>query len=163
MEIMPVLHLLLTVYIVFYGFFSRKNRVFDFFYLFIVYVCPLAWTFYDGECPLTYYHKKGIDPSYKGRDAKISDDMTSIFGKEVESFINKNDKIIYFVVFIINAISIYLVARRQNFPILAIFILIFTTNSYCFTILNNMKFHSFYRIIFIGVLLYIFSMYLKSK
>ena len=160
---MPVLHLLLTLYIVLYGFISQKNSFFDFLYLFIVYGCPLSWTFYDGECPLTYYHKKWIDPSYTGRDTKISDDMTSIFGKEVESFINKHDKIVYFVVSIINAISIYLVARRQNFPMLAIFMLLFTTNSYCFTILNNMKFHFFYRIIFIGVLLYIFSMYLKSK
>ena len=146
-----------------YGYISRKNSFFDFLYLFIVYGSALSWTFYDGECPLTYYHKKAIDPSYTGRDTKISDDMTSIFGKEVESFINKHDKIVYFVVFIINAISIYVVARRQNFPILAIFMLLFTTNSYCFTILNNMKFHSFYRIIFIGVFLYIFSMYLKSK
>ena len=162
MDIMPVLHLLLTVYIVMYGFVSRKNS-FDFLYLFIVYGCPLSWTFYDGECPLTYYHKKGIDPSYKGRDTKISDDMTTIFGKEGESFINKHYKIIYFVVFITNSISIYLVARRQKFPILAIFMLLFTTNSYCFTIMNNIKFHSFYRILFIGWLLYIFSMYLKSK
>jgi len=158
----PVLHLLLAVYIVIYGFFSQKNRVFDFLYLFIVYVCPLSWTFYDGECPLTYYHKKGIDPSYSS-DNKISHDMSSLFGKKVESFVNKHYTIIWFVGFIINAISIYLVAHRQNFPIPVIFMLLFITCSYSITIMNNMNFHSFYRIIYIGVLLYIFSMYLKSK
>ena len=163
MDIMPVLHLLLAVYIVFYGFVSRKNRVFDFFYLFIVYGSALSWTFYDGECPLTYYHKKGIDPSYKGRDAKISDDMTSIFGKEVESFINKHYIIICFLGYIIYSISIYLVARRQNFPILVIFMLALTAGSYSMSIINNMNFHSFYRIILIGCLMYIFNMYLKSK
>ena len=160
---MPVLHVLLAVYIVIYGFVSRKNSFFDFLYLFIVYGCPLSWTFYDGECPLTYYHKKGIDPSYKGRDSKMSDDMSSIFGKEVESFVNKYYTIICFIGYIINTISIYLVLRRQHFPILIIFMLLFTTGSYGFTILNNMHFHSFYRILLIGCFLCIFSMYLKSK
>ena len=162
MEIMPVLHILLAVYIVMYGFVSRKNS-FDFLYLFIVYGCPLSWTFYDGECPLTYYHMKNIDPSYKGRDDKMSDDMTTIFGKEGESFVNKHYKTICFVGYIINSISIYLVARRQNFPIVVIFMLLFTINSYSMTILNKMNFHSFYRVLLIGWLLYIFSMYLKSK
>ena len=163
MDIMPLLHLFLTVYIVMYGFVSRKNSFFDFLYLFIVYGSALSWTFYDGECPLTYYHKKGIDPSYHGKDNKISDDMTTIFGKEVESFINKHYKIICFIGYIIYSISIYLVARRQNFPILAIFMLAVTAGSYSMTIISKMKFHSFYNIILIGWLLYIFSMYLKSK
>jgi len=163
MKIMPVLHLLLTVYIVFYGFVSQKNSFFDFLYLFIVYVCPLSWTFYDGECPLTYYHKKGIEPSYNSRDTKISDDMTSIFGKEVESFINKHFIIIYFIVYIINGISIYLVMVREKFPMISILTLLFILSSYSITILNKMNCHSFFRIIYIGVLLYIFNMYLKSK
>jgi len=163
MEIIPVLHLFLTVYIVIYGFVSPKNTFFDFFYLFLLYGTALSWTFYDGECPLTYYHKKGIDPSYKSRDTKLSGDLTIVFGKEFESLINKHYKIISLIGFIIYSTSIYLVARRQKFPILAIFLLALTTGSYCVTILNDMKFHSFYRILLIGWLLYIFSMYLKSK
>ena len=159
MDIMPVLHLLLTLYIVLYGFISQKNSFFDFLYLFIVYGSALSWTFYNGECPLTYYHKKGIDPSYKGKDTKISDDMTSIFGKEVESFINKHYKTICFVGYIIYSISIYLVAYRQNFPIFVIFMLAVTAGSYSMTIINNMHFHSFFRILLIGWLLYIFSMW----
>ena len=160
MEIIPLLHVLLLVYIVFYGFISQKTSFFDFLYLFIVYGTPLSWTFYDGECPLTYYHHKAIDPSYyTGRDTKTSDDLTSIFGKEIKTFINKHYTIISLIVLIIYSISIYVVARRQNFPVLIIFMLQFSTGSYWLTIINNMNFHSFYRILFIGWLLYIFSMW----
>ena len=162
MEIMPVFHLFLTVYIVIYGFISQKNS-FDFLYFFIVYTINLSWTFYDGECLLTYYHNKTINPSYNGKDTKLSDDMSTLFGKEVETVINKYYTIITFVAYIIYSISIYVVARRQNFPLFVIFMLLFITCSYCVTIMNNMNFHSFYRIIYIGVLIYIFNMYLKSK
>jgi len=162
MEIIPVLHLLLVFFNVFYGFVTKKNS-FDLFYLFLIFAINLSWTFYGGECPMSYYHKKGIDPSYDGKNDKVSADISSMFGKEFESFANKHYAMICFVVIIINSISIYLVARRQNFPMLVIFMLLFITCSYCVTILNKMNFHSFYRILYIGVLFYIFSMYLKSK
>ena len=159
---MALLHFCLTIFNMFYGFFTKKNS-FDFFYLFLIYAINLSWTFYDGECPMTYYHKKNIDPSYKNGDTKLSNDLATIFGKKVESIVNKNFKIISTIGIVIFSLSFYLVMIRQKFPTISIFILIFITGSYCITINNNMHFHSFYRILLIGCLLYIFSMYLKSK
>ena len=153
-----MLHLLFIFCNVFYGFVTKKNR-FDLVYLFLIFATNLSWTFYGGECPLTYYHKKGIDPSYNGKDTKISADITSMFGKDVETVLNKHYIIICFIAYILNLTSIYLVARRQNFPLFVIFMLALTIGSYCVTIINNMNFHSFYRILFIGWLLYTFSMW----
>ena len=155
---MSVLHLLLIFFNTFYGIVTKKNS-FDLFYLFLIYAIALSWTIYGGECPMSYYHKKKIDPSYDGKNNKASSDISSMFGKEGEVFINKYYIIITFIISIINATSIYLVARRQNFPILAIFMLLFTLGSYGFTIVNKMHFHSFFRVLLIGWLLYIFSMW----
>ncbi len=151
--IIEIFHSLLTCFVFFYGYFTKKNS-FDFFYLFYGYFVDLTWSFYNGHCPISYYYKKIKNSSDETSDA---DDLNLIFGKKYEPLMKKYHRLIFNIGMIIYLVSVYLVMVRQKFPMMSIFILLLIHASYYITIINNMHFHVFFRILSIGGLLYIFS------
>ena len=54
-----VSHVIFSVFMSFYGFFIAKND-YDFLYIFFTVVIVISWTYYNGECSLTYYVKNEI-------------------------------------------------------------------------------------------------------
>lgn len=104
-------HFLLMCYLSLYGFFTKKSK-YDYLYLAIVYLIVLHWTFFNGECCITYFYKKKRNPHYiAGQDPSI----------EYKMAFKKHANLIDFLVNINNilvAISIYLVAKRNKIPFL---------------------------------------------
>jgi len=152
MLIISVFHALLTIFVMFYGYFTQKNR-FDFFYLFYSYSVILSWTFFNGECLISYYYKKLTNST---NNSIYSHDLDVIFGKKYEAVLKKNHKLIFKIVEMVLLVSFYLVMVRQRFPMISIFLLLFIHASYYITITNNMHYHAFFRLLSIGGLLYIF-------
>ena len=109
-KVIGVLHLLYAIFIAFYGILLNKNR-FDFIYILINIITVTSWTFYNGECILTYLIKKNNDKNYiAGNESTDLKDMYLVFGSK---------DIVYFIVTVslfINAISLYLVLKRNNYP-----------------------------------------------
>lgn len=153
MLIISVFHTLLTIFVVFYGYFTKKNK-FDFFYLFYGYSVILSWTFFNGECFISYYYKKLTNST---DNSIYSHDLDAILGKKYETILRKYHEPIFKIVEMLLLVSFYLVMVRQMFPMMSIFILLLIHASYYITIINNMHFHVFFRILSIGGLLYILS------
>lgn len=63
MDIFTGLHILLVIFLATYVFLFKKSN-FDYAYLIIIYLILLHWTFFNGECVLTYLYKKLKDPDY---------------------------------------------------------------------------------------------------
>lgn len=153
MLIISVFHALLTIFVMFYGYFTQKNS-FDFFYLFYGYSVILSWTFFNGECLISYYYKKLTNSN---DNSIYSHDLDVIFGEKYEAILKKYHAPIFKIAEMLLLVSFYLVMARQKFPVIPIFILLFIHASYYITIINNMDFHVFFRILSIGGLLYILS------
>jgi len=105
-----VLHTIYAIFIAFYGILFKKNW-FDFIYIFLNIITLISWTFYNGECVLTYLIKKNKNKNYiAGTESTDLTDMYLLFGSK---------EIVYFIVTIslfINALSMYFVLKRNNFP-----------------------------------------------
>lgn len=87
--IIAVLHLCFGLFFSFYGILFNKNR-FDFIYLSIIYFLLLHWTFFNGECAVSYIIKSINDPEYiPGKDTKNEMDQlyTNDFVKKCVSVI----------------------------------------------------------------------------
>ena len=104
-------HFLFAYFISLYGIFTKKNS-FDFFYIFGIILLVTSWTFYDGECIITYYIKKSKNNNYiAGEDSNDLDDIFSSFNQTK----NIAKQIIFFSNFLL-VISLYLVLNRNNYP-----------------------------------------------
>lgn len=158
MEIMPLLHFCWTLYITLYGFITNKNW-FDFYYLFYIYVVCFSWTFYNGDCPITYYYNKQTNPFYQAGSFREESDLHIIFGEKNKEIFKKYHTIIVSLLSIICSFSMYRVMKRQKFPLLSIFILFFIYGSYYVTIMNNMDYHVLFCPLLLGCLLYILSVW----
>lgn len=153
MVIIGVFHTLLTIFVTFYGYFTQKNS-FDFFYL-IYYPCvQLSWTFFKGECPISYYYKKFTNSSDISMDAY---DLYNIFGEKHKPLLKKYHRTIFNIGIVIFFVSYYLVMVRQKFSMISMFILFFIYAAYYVTIINDMHYHFLFRVINTGCLLYILS------
>lgn len=109
-KIVGIIHLLLALYISFYGMIFSKNS-FDFIYILYTILISISWTFYNGECPLTYYIKKINNDNYiAGTESTDIKDMYLAFGSK---------EIVYYIITIslfMTSISYYLVLKRNNYP-----------------------------------------------
>lgn len=112
---------------VIYGFIFIKNW-FDNFYIIILVLTTLSWTFYNGECLISYYSKKSKNKNYiAGEDISDLNDMYQNFFSR--KFV---DSTIYICSFVI-IISEIIVLKRNNynkyicylFPILQLSYVIF--------------------------------------
>lgn len=101
-------HLLFAFFLSIYGFISTKNW-FDKFYIYYNYLVLISWTFFNGECFITYMIKKYENPKYiAGTDSTDLSDMSYFIDKNIFSFL-----LILFI--ILNTFSIFLVNRRNNY------------------------------------------------
>lgn len=73
-----LIHSFITIFISFYAFIDKSN--YDYVILCIVFLLPLTWSVYKGECLLSYYYKKYKDPNYVLGSNVISDEIYVIFG-----------------------------------------------------------------------------------
>lgn len=158
MEIIPLIHFFWTLFITFYGFITKKNW-FDFYYLFYIYIVCFSWTFYNGDCPISYYYNKQNNVNYKAGNFKEESDLDHILGKKYVPFLRKHHGLIVSLLAFFCILSMYRVMIRKNIPMLAIFILFFIYGSYYFTIMNNIDYHSLFCALLLGCLLYIISIW----
>lgn len=109
-KLIGALHAVYAILMAFYGILFKKNW-FDYIYIFATIFTIITWTFYNGECVLTYLIKKNKDKNYiAGTESTDLQDMYLAFGSK---------EFAYFIVTIslfINAISLYLVLKRNNYP-----------------------------------------------
>jgi len=109
-KVIGLLHAFFAIFISFYGLIFKKNW-FDYIYIFYTIIVLISWTFYNGECVLTYLIKKNKDRNYiAGAESTDLKDMYLAFGSK---------EIVYLIITIslfINTISLYLVLKRNNFP-----------------------------------------------
>lgn len=105
-----VSHVIFSVFMSFYGFFIAKND-YDFLYIFFTVVIVISWTYYNGECSLTYYVKNAEDDNYMaGQESTDMKDTYLLFGSKYISYI-----IITLLIFV-HAMSEYIVLRRNEYP-----------------------------------------------
>lgn len=105
-----LLHSLFSCFISFYGFIIPKND-FDIYYIIYQFIVVISWTFYNGECLLTYYIKKCENKDYvAGKESVDLKDMYMLFGSK------ENTYLLVSIFIIINAFSIFIVLRRMGFP-----------------------------------------------
>lgn len=105
-----LLHILFTVFISFYAFITKKSWL-DYVYIIYTFLIILSWTFYNGECFITYYYKKQDNTDYiAGEDCtNISDIDDLLFNSKELTF-----TIITISIFLL-AISEFIVLKRNNF------------------------------------------------
>jgi hypothetical protein len=108
--ILGVVHFFFAVIMGIYGFIFRKNN-FDLFYLFYNLIVAMSWSFYNGECILTYWIKKYRDPEYTaGVNPTDLADMYLLLGSK---------ELVYLIMslgIVSSPISFYIVFKRNHFP-----------------------------------------------
>jgi hypothetical protein len=148
------IHILISILNTTYGFIVQNKR-YDYIFLTCIFLLLLHWTFFKGECIVSYWFKKIQNNDYElGSDFK-NDDFQYVFGNYR-----------FYAIFVINIImmlNIYIVAKRNNIKkhIILLFILLFQTyifGIYGFTNHNtNTNFQLFNEII--KILLILFGIY----
>jgi hypothetical protein len=108
-EIIGFLHFIFAFFISMYGIIFKKNW-FDIVFMYYSVLVILSWTFYNGECVLTYYIKKMENPNYiAGSQSTDLTDMYLLVGTK------QSTKIIASIGLLLNAISLYIVFNRNGF------------------------------------------------
>jgi hypothetical protein len=108
-QVIGIFHALFAIAISFYGIIFRKSW-FDVLFVLYTLIVLISWTFYNGDCPLTYYIKKDYNQNYvAGEDPTDLQDMYLVFG---------NKEIVYIIITIavvFNVISSFIVLKRNGF------------------------------------------------
>jgi len=112
-NIIGVLHFLATLIINLYAFLFAKNR-FDIAYILFMMAVVISWTFYRGECWISYYQKKKKNPNYvAGSIADDLSDINELFGVKNAAFV----RVYFLAMMCANALSLYLVFVRNSYPV----------------------------------------------
>lgn len=119
-----ILHFILSILLYSYGLIVRQRTSWDSLFLLITYVLVLHWTFYNGECVVSYLAKKKEDPEYvAGSDVFDLKDMSDT-GISPETI-----RIIMNILLLLWFYSTFVVLKRNRYPmaftIPFVFILIF--------------------------------------
>ena len=108
----PALHLLMPISLSLYCFLFKKNK-FDLIYIIFVFCIFLHWTFFNGECIISYYYKKNMDESYiAGKDC-----LTNDFHIEYKNY----STCLYLCSFILNFLimyNVYIILKRNHYTLL---------------------------------------------
>lgn len=162
-EIIGFLHLSFSIILSLYAFIFKKSWI-DYLYIYYASIIILLWTFFNGECAITYYFKKKEDPNYiAGTD---STDMKDMF------ILIPNPTIVNAIVIIklfFHLLSEYIVLARNKFPIFLCYLLPGIHLSYYGTtyifkdLYNNTTFLWFQEIIKITIILFIIYTLKKNK
>jgi hypothetical protein len=146
--IIHFLHVVLSLLLVNYPFLVKKNHLFDFIYIVLLFILIYSYIILKGECFISYAIKKYEDPTYiMGSNLSVLNDY---------SYILKNKTIASYVIFYILTtlfISSFIVLKRYNF-INIYYIYLFTVLSITYFILLKIKGYSSY--IFYFNMIYMF-------
>jgi hypothetical protein len=115
-----ILHLIVTVFYVFYEFLINNKSKYDNIYCIMVYFLIFHWTLLNGECIITYWFKLIDNKKYIAGSSSTTGDFDTIFGKY------KNQVAIF--VFTLIYYNLYLICNRKNINLsyYYLFITIFT-------------------------------------
>jgi len=102
-----LIHVMSATLFAFYGLLFKKNKL-DLIYLFIMYFLLLHWTFFNGECVISYVVKLQENPDYKAGENAKNTDMEEIYPNE---FLKTWVPMIMNITWVI---SIYLVFLRNK-------------------------------------------------
>jgi hypothetical protein len=104
-----LVHLLHSVFIAAYAFIVPKHSIWDFLYVIWHILINLHWTYLNGECIVTYMHKKMLDPSYQPGQASVEmSDMAVALNKDVVQQV-----VAICVMF--TGVSLYIVMKRNAY------------------------------------------------
>jgi hypothetical protein len=155
-KIIGILHFLFAILISLYGLLVEKGD-YDKLYLFYIILLIISWTFYNGECPISYYSKKYKDKNYvAGSNTLDLHDIHDAVGKNNKNIID----ILIGLSLISNVISLYIVSSRNQYPNIISFIFPFIYATYVIFLRiksNDYYFvHQIYK--FICIILLIFML-----
>jgi len=151
------IHILVVLYTILYGI-CVKNNKYDYIYLAYIYFLLLHWTFFKGECIVSYYLKK-----IKNNEYELGSDFTN---DEYHYILGDYKKYGIILASIILIINIFIISNRNNINNYIIFLFILLLQSYIlvlssFTNYNkNINFQLFNEIIkifliFFGIYIFI--------
>jgi len=155
-NIIGLLHFLATLVINLYAFLFAKNR-FDFAYILFMMSVVISWTFYNGECWISYYEKKKKDPEYvAGTLVDDLSDINELVGVKNAAFV----RVYYLAMMCANALSLYFVLLRNSYPVWLsrVFCSLFIFYVFALRFFPSWLYHPLFSLIFIvlsGLLLYV--------
>jgi hypothetical protein len=138
------LHLVSVICMSIYGFVTKKNKLFDKLYIFIVISIPLSWILFKDECIISYLIKKIEKPNYiLGTDSGKAEDLIALFK-------NKNHYFIFdFIVKMLSTFSLFIANDRTAH--ISYFILLPSLIMYIFY--NNFNQLPYFKLILCSLLL----------
>jgi hypothetical protein len=152
------IHILVVLYTILYSI-CVKNNKYDYIYLAYIYFLLLHWTFFKGECIVSYYLKKIENNNYELGSDFTNDEYYYILG-DYKYYAN-------IVVSIILIINIYIIGRRNNIKNYIIFIFILLLQSYILVLSSftnyNINFQLFNEIIKIFLILFGIYIFINNK
>jgi uncharacterized membrane-anchored protein len=163
-KIIGIIHLLFAFTFSFYGILIKKNWFDNIFILYTIIIIT-SWTFYNGECPISYYIKKNRDKNYiAGKESVDLEDMKLIIGsKSVIILITS-------IIVLLNSTSLYLVMKRNKFPKITYILSPLCYVIYCFLLryyYNNLHINKTFlfvqeivKIIMLFILFFVISTFL---
>lgn len=103
-------HLFSSVFTSLYGILFKKSWL-DYLYVFYTLIILISWTFFNGECALSYYIKKKANKNYiAGEESTDIKDMYLLLGSKNIAYFG-----VTFFTFV-NVVSTYIVLKRNNYP-----------------------------------------------
>jgi hypothetical protein len=131
--IIHFIHVVCSLLLVNYPFLVKKNPLYDFIYIVLLFILLYSYIIFKGECFISYAIKKYENPSYvMGSNLSVLNDYSYIF---------KNTTIASYVIFYIITtlfITSFIVLKRYNFINIR-YIYLFTVLSIIYFILLKIK------------------------
>jgi hypothetical protein len=137
-KLIPIIHLLITAFLVFYPFLIKTNFFYDYLYISVISFVILLWIYFLGECPISYFYKKYKNPDYICGQTTTLDDIKEFdFLPKTENSVLKFDNfsnVFRFIANVLLIVSVVIVSFRTNLtnPFLVIFVCIFLRYFYIY-------------------------------
>jgi hypothetical protein len=159
--IIHFIHVVFSLLLVNYPFLVKKNTLYDFIYIVLLFTLLYSYIILKGECFISYTIKKYKDPNYvMGSNLSVLNDYSYVF---------KNVTIASYVIFYIIItlfISSFIILKRYNF-INIYYIYLFTILLFTYFVLIKIKRHSmikfYFNIIFIIYITFLLYRVLTKK
>ncbi len=154
-EVIGILHLSFAIFASFYAFLFKKSWI-DYLFILYVLITILSWTFYNGECLITYQFKKKEDPNYiAGQNSNDMKDMYMLMPNPLLA------NAILLIKFFFHLLSEFIVLSRNKFPTLICYLLpaihlSYSSSLYVFNYQDNLflVYQEICKILLILILLY---------
>ncbi len=104
------IHIAVILFVSFYVFLFKKNR-FDYAYIAYIYLVILHWTFFNGECCVSYIYKRLKYDNYNAGDNLKDNELTSLLHMNPNTvFIMANIHILFVI------LNLWLIVKRNRIP-----------------------------------------------